>query len=97
MARAVNIGLAKDQLSRLVDAAKGGEDVVIMRAGKPQARLVPILDDADARRAALAAKLASAHGAFRGKIDMSLDWEAPSMTGEEVARWGLGHPWTDDD
>jgi prevent-host-death family protein len=37
----VNIHAAKTQLSRLVDAAAKGEEVVIARAGKPVARLVP--------------------------------------------------------
>jgi prevent-host-death family protein len=36
----VNIHEAKTHLSRLVDRAAAGEDVVIGRAGKPVARLV---------------------------------------------------------
>lgn len=39
---AVNMHEAKSQLSRLVDAAERGEDVVIARAGKPVVRLVPV-------------------------------------------------------
>ena len=35
----VNIYEAKTQLSKLIDAALAGEDVVIARAGKPVARL----------------------------------------------------------
>ncbi len=38
----VNIHAAKTQLSKLIDAASGGEEVIIARAGKPVARLVPI-------------------------------------------------------
>jgi prevent-host-death family protein len=37
----VNMHEAKTQLSRLVDRAAAGEEVVIARAGKPVARLVP--------------------------------------------------------
>jgi prevent-host-death family protein len=37
----VNIHAAKTHLSRLVDAAAKGEEVVNARAGKPVARLVP--------------------------------------------------------
>src|SRR5271165_6881106 len=37
----INIHAAKTQLSRLVDAAAAGEEIVIARAGKPVARLVP--------------------------------------------------------
>lgn len=35
----VNLYEAKTQLSKLVDAAIAGEDVIIARAGKPVARL----------------------------------------------------------
>lgn len=38
----VNIHAAKSQLSRLLDAAVAGEEVIIAKAGKPVARLVPI-------------------------------------------------------
>lgn len=38
----VNIHAAKSQLSRLLDAALAGEEVIIAKAGKPVARLVPI-------------------------------------------------------
>lgn len=37
---AVNIHEAKTHLSRLVDRAAAGEEIVIARAGKPLARLV---------------------------------------------------------
>ena len=37
----VNIHYAKTNLSRLLEAVEAGEDVVIARAGKPIARLVP--------------------------------------------------------
>lgn len=38
----VNIHEAKTQFSRLVDQAESGEEIVIARAGKPVARLVPL-------------------------------------------------------
>jgi prevent-host-death family protein len=38
----VNVHAAKSQLSRLLDPAVAGEDVIIARAGRPVARLVPI-------------------------------------------------------
>jgi prevent-host-death family protein len=37
-----NIAEAKAKLSSLLDRALGGEEIVIARAGKPLARLVPI-------------------------------------------------------
>jgi prevent-host-death family protein len=38
----VNVHAAKTNLSRLLDAAAAGEEVIIARAGKPVAKLVPI-------------------------------------------------------
>ena len=42
MPELVNLYDAKAQLSRLIDRATAGEDVVIARAGKPLVRLVPV-------------------------------------------------------
>lgn len=41
MTQTVNVHEAKTHLSRLLEAVERGEDVVIARAGKPVARLVP--------------------------------------------------------
>ncbi len=41
MADSVNIHEAKTHLSRLVERVEAGEEVVIARAGRPVARLVP--------------------------------------------------------
>lgn len=38
----VNIHEAKTHLSRFVDQAAAGEEIVIARAGKPVARLMPL-------------------------------------------------------
>ncbi len=38
----INIHAAKTHLSRLVDQAAGGQEIVIARAGKPVARLVAL-------------------------------------------------------
>ncbi len=48
---ALNIHDAKTHFSRLVDRAGGGETVVIAKAGKPLAKLVPLsASDAPAKR-----------------------------------------------
>ncbi len=41
MSRTVSVDEAKTHLPRLLEAVEAGEDVVIARAGKPIARLVP--------------------------------------------------------
>ncbi len=42
MPKAINIHEAKTHLSRLVEQAAQGKEIVISRAGKPMARLVPL-------------------------------------------------------
>lgn len=42
MTAIINIHAAKTHLSRLVDRAAAGEEIVIARAGKPVARLAPL-------------------------------------------------------
>ena len=63
----VNIQEAEGQLARLVDEAASGEDIVIAKAGKPLVRLVPF----EARRAP------RAPGAWKGKVWISDDFDAP--------------------
>lgn len=62
-----NIHDAKTQFSRLVDAAANGEEIIIARAGKPAARLVPLAD----------AKPPVRIGLLEGKIRISDDFDAP--------------------
>lgn len=41
----VNIHEAKTNFSKLVDRAHGGEEIIVAKAGKPYAKLVPIIAD----------------------------------------------------
>lgn len=61
----VNMLEAKTQLSRLIEDAHRGKDIVIARNGKPVARLVPI------KRRALKP------GLLKGKIRIAEDFAAP--------------------
>jgi len=45
-----NVHDAKTQLSKLLDRAYAGEEIVIAKAGKPYAKLVPISETAKPRR-----------------------------------------------
>lgn len=63
----VNLHAAKTTLSRLVDDAVAGEEIVIAKAGKPLVRLVPVA--ARSRRLGF--------GADRGKIRVRKDFDAP--------------------
>ncbi len=66
--RLINIHQAKTHLSRLVEDAANGEEIVIAKAGKPIARLMPL--GANARRVP---KL----GTLRDKIWVADDWDSP--------------------
>ncbi len=64
----VRVGMheAKSQLSRLVDLAEGGEEVIIQRSGRPVARLVTV----QRRR-----PVAEAFGALQGEIQLADDFD----------------------
>ncbi|TAK28765.1 MAG: type II toxin-antitoxin system prevent-host-death family antitoxin [Chloroflexota bacterium] len=64
MATRVNMHKAKSDLSQLVAQALKGEDVIITRAGKPVARLVPIYDE-------------RVPGLARGRVHLGADLEEP--------------------
>lgn len=38
----VNVHVAKTQLSRLLERAHAGEEIIVAKSGKPYARLVPL-------------------------------------------------------
>jgi prevent-host-death family protein len=65
--RTVNIHAAKTQLSRLVDAAAAGEEIIIAKSGKPVARLGPLLGPRQKRRL----------GILAGKLRVPEDFDAP--------------------
>jgi prevent-host-death family protein len=44
MSHAVNIAEAKAKLSALVDRAAAGEEIILSRAGRPVARLMPLAE-----------------------------------------------------
>ncbi|MGH7929016.1 MAG: type II toxin-antitoxin system Phd/YefM family antitoxin [Candidatus Binatia bacterium] len=63
----VNIHQAKTQFSRLVEMAAGGEEIIIAKAGKPLARVVPYSPKGAVRRP----------GTMRGKIRIKKNFDAP--------------------
>jgi prevent-host-death family protein len=65
--RTVNIHAAKTHLSRLVDAAAAGEEIIIAKSGKPLARLCPLAQEP--RKRVL--------GRLRGKLIVPDDFDAP--------------------
>jgi len=62
----VNIHEAKTHLSRLVERVEAGEEVVIARAGRPVARLVPFRARTQPRTP----------GLWRGRVSVADDFDA---------------------
>lgn len=69
----VNMHEAKTHLSKLVERVEGGEEIVISRAGKPAAKLVPIPRAKSGKR-----KL----GGWEGRFEMPSDEEWEEMDKE---------------
>lgn len=65
--KTVNIHQAKTHLSRLVEEVAEGEEIIIAKAGKPRARLVPFRPQAQPRKL----------GSMKGKIKIPDNWDDP--------------------
>ncbi len=72
-----NIHDAKTNLSKLIEAALRGEDVVIAKAGKPVVRLVAIVDQPAEKPLTPGEKFRRGMGSLKGKI--------PEITDEQWA------------
>lgn len=70
----VNIHDAKTHLSRLLEQVAGGEEIIIAKAGKAVARLVPL--EAPPKKRKL--------GLLKGKLNVPDDFDAP-LTDEQMA------------
>ncbi len=71
----VNVHAAKTHLSRLVDEAAAGAEIIIAKAGKPLAKLVPLAADPRPKRVL---------GLLAGRAVIPPDFEDPLS--EDVLR-----------
>ncbi len=72
----VTVHAAKTNLSKLIEKALAGEDVVIARGSEPVVRLVPVAQSPPARR----------FGALKGKLRVPPAFFDP-LPDEELAAW----------
>ena len=81
----VNIGEAKTRLSELIKAALRGEDVVLNKAGRPVARLVPDEAARELELEAIRAQREAAIGAWAEEYKHLPDeaFDIPEPLGEE--------------
>lgn len=63
----LNLYEAKTSLSKLVDRAAAGEEIIIAKAGRPLAKLVPLTQVRKPRQP----------GGWQGKIQIADDFDAP--------------------
>ena len=75
----VNTHEAKTHLSRLLERVAEGEEIVIGKAGKPVAKLVPYHETKKPRKL----------GAWKGKVRLAPDWNSEE-TNEEIAKLFYG-------
>jgi prevent-host-death family protein len=66
MSESVNVYEAKTHLSQLLDRAAAGEEIIIARAGRPVARLMPLAEPASPRRTP---------GAWHGQVTIAPDFD----------------------
>jgi prevent-host-death family protein len=64
---AINLYEAKTKLSELVERAAAGGEIVIAKAGKPKAKLVPLTPRAEPRKP----------GIWKGRLWIAQDFDAP--------------------
>lgn len=70
-----NIHEAKTHLSRILARVEQGDEIVISRAGRPVAKLIPLPRVVHR----------TGRGSLRGKLVLAPDWDAPEVD-EEIAR-----------
>ncbi len=60
MKKVVNVHEAKTHLSRLLEEARSGEEIVLAKSGKPMAKLVPVQNATKRRLGFVAGRLTKA-------------------------------------
>ncbi|GAB3886908.1 type II toxin-antitoxin system Phd/YefM family antitoxin [Microbispora bryophytorum] len=74
-----NIHEAKTNLSRIIDRVEHGEEVVISRAGRPVAKVIPFPTKVSRR----------GRGSLKGQLHMADDWDSPEVNDAIARDFGL--------
>jgi prevent-host-death family protein len=74
-----NIHAAKTNLSRIIDRVEHGEEIIISRAGRPVAKVIPLT--ARVQR--------SGRGSLRGKLILAPDWDSDAVSESIAAEFGM--------
>jgi prevent-host-death family protein len=74
-----NMHDAKTHLSRIIERVERGEEVIIDRAGKPVAKIIPLVRRVNR----------TAVGSLAGQLDLSGDWDSPLTNAEIATDFGI--------
>jgi prevent-host-death family protein len=74
-----NIHDAKTNLSRIIERVERGEEIVISRAGRPVAKVIPLVRTVSR----------TARGSLRGKLTLSADWDSAETNASIARDFGL--------
>lgn len=80
----LNIHAAKTHFSGLVERVEKGETIIIARAGKPVAKLVPLGSDGGA-------KTRQRFGFLKGELDVADDFDIKAFGQEEIEEMFYGN------
>jgi prevent-host-death family protein len=75
-----NIHDAKTNLSRIIERVEQGEEIIISRAGKPVAKLVPLVRTVNR----------TGRGSLRGKLVLAEDWDSEETNNAIADDFGAG-------
>lgn len=75
-----NIHEAKTTLSKLIERALAGEEVIIAKAGKPVVRLTPVEKPVAVDRDAI-------FGKYRGRMNLQPGWEESAFDADMHRKW----------
>ena len=73
-----NIHDAKTNLSRIIERVEHGEEIIISRAGRPVAKVVPLTGRVQR----------SGRGSLRGKLVLAPDWDSDAVNESIAADFG---------
>jgi prevent-host-death family protein len=74
-----NIHDAKTNLSRIIERVEHGEEIIISRAGRPVAKVVPLADSVQR----------NGRGSLRGQLTLAPDWDSDAINESIAAGFGI--------
>jgi prevent-host-death family protein len=73
-----NIHDAKTNLSRIIERVERGEEIIISRAGRPVAKVIPLAGSVQR----------IGRGSLRGRLVLAPDWDSPEVNEYIAAEFG---------